>query len=411
MLESLTKGNSSHLVGLLMPARHGTSRRFGRLAQAEVVALIALLCQALIALSPCATVLARTRTSDLYHRQREIQQQKAKVLRRLKVTKARQYTAHHQLKAVENRLRIVRGELISAKVKLHSTQAELRQASQNLDAAQRRLRRHREAAGQRLVAVYELGGVQYLDVLTAAASFADFANRLYLVQLVVDQDLELLREMERERARIARYRREVQVKEHSVALLEAQVARKHEQYADQREEQARLVSDLSRQRAYWERALAQMEQESRDIAAQIRRYQHTSGRARYSTPWRGSFMRPVPGGITSGFGMRMHPILGRRIMHTGIDISAATGTPIRAADSGTVIWAGARGGYGLCVIIDHGGGMSTVYGHCSRLAVGVGQEVRKGQVIGYIGSTGLSTGPHLHFEVRRSGSPVDPLSY
>jgi len=398
-------------VGLLMPARHGTGRRVGRLGQTAALALIAVLGQALLAFSPGVTVAARAGTSDLYRRQREIQRQKAKVLRRLQMTKARQHTARKQLKVVENRLRIVRGELISAKVKLRSTQAELGQANRNLEAAQRRLKRHRQAASQRLVAIYELGDLGYLDVLTAAASFADFANRLYLVRLVIDQDLDLMRDMEQERTRIARYRRQVQVKERSVTMLEAEVARKHEQYADRREDQARLVSDLRRQRAYWERALAQMEQDSRDIAAQIRRYQQTSGRTRYSIPWRGSFMRPVMGGITSGFGMRVHPILGVPKMHTGIDISAATGTPIRAGDAGTVIWAGPRGGYGLCVVIDHGGGMSTVYGHCSRLAVGVGQEVRKGQIIGSVGSTGLSTGPHLHFEVRRSGSPVDPLSY
>jgi murein DD-endopeptidase MepM/ murein hydrolase activator NlpD len=263
----------------------------------------------------------------------------------------------------------------------------------------------------RLVAIYELGGVEYLDVLVHAASFADFANRLYLVQLVVDQDLGLMRAMEEEQQRVESYRRQVEDKEGRIAEMEAQVARKHEAYVGQRQEKARLVGTLRERRIYWERALAQMEQDSRDIAAQIRRYQRTSGRASYSTPWTGSFLRPVPGGITSGFGYRMHPILGVRKMHTGVDISSATGTPIRAADAGTVIWSGSRGGYGLCVIVDHGGGMSTVYGHCSGLACRAGQTVDKGQVIGYVGSTGLSTGPHLHFEVRRNGSPVNPLGY
>ena len=395
-----------------MRARDPAGRRAGRPAPAAVVALILVLWPVLFILVPCpSSAASKSRTADLYGRQRQIEREKAKVLRRLRVTKSKQHVARHQLEAVEHRLRIVRNELIGAKAKRRATQAELSHATRSLEAAQARLRSHREAASQRLVAVYELGGVEYLDVLTAAVSFADFANRLYLVQLVVDQDLGLMREMEEERARIGRYRRQVQEKEHSVAMVEAQVARKHNECADLRQEQAQLVSDLRRQRAYWERALAQMEQDSRDIAAQIRRYQRTSGRARYSTPWKGSLMRPVPGGITSGFGMRVHPILGVPKMHTGIDICAPTGAPIRASDAGTVIWAGPRGGYGLCVVIDHGGGMSTVYGHCSRLAVGVGQEVRKGQTIGNVGSTGLSTGPHLHFEVRRSGSPVNPLSY
>jgi len=352
---------------------------------------------------------SRGSRTALLRRAGEIERAKARARRQLQRTKSRQRVARRDLKAVESNLRAARGRLISTKVRLAATQAELHRANQNLQAAQARLRQHRAAASERLVDIYEQGPVRYLDVVTSAVSFSDFANRLYLLQLVVDQDLRLMQAMEQDRARIGSYRRQVQSKERGVAALEVAVARKHEEFVDRRQEQARLVSDLAQQRAYWERALAQMEQDSRDIAAQIRRYQHTQGRARYSTPWRGSFMRPVPGGITSGFGYRMHPILGVRKMHTGVDISAATGTPIHAGDAGTVIWAGRRGGYGLCVVIDHGGGMSTVYGHCSRLACGVGQEVGKGQVIGYVGSTGLSTGPHLHFEVRRNGSPIAPF--
>ena len=355
---------------------------------------------------------ATSRTSDLQRRQRAIQRQKANAQRRLARIKSQHRVARRDLKAVESNLRVVREKLVQTDARLRSTRAELNKATQNLRSAEARLRRHRSAASQRLVAMYELGPVQYLDVLAAAVSFADFANRLYLLQLVVDQDLGLMRAMEDDRVRVGRYRGEVQQKERSVARLEVQVARRHEEYAERRQEQARLVTSLREQRAYWERALAQMEADSRDIAAQLQRMQRSpGGRARYSTPWRGSFMRPVGGGITSGFGYRMHPILGVRKMHTGVDIGASTGTPIHAGDRGTVVWSGSRGGYGKCIIIDHGGGMATVYGHCSRLGVSVGQQVKKGQVIGYVGSTGLSTGPHLHFEVRRNGSPVNPLSY
>jgi murein DD-endopeptidase MepM/ murein hydrolase activator NlpD len=115
--------------------------------------------------------------------------------------------------------------------------------------------------------------------------------------------------------------------------------------------------------------------------------------------------RPVGGPITSGFGPRW----GR--MHQGIDIGAPTGTPIHAADGGTVVTAGWLGGYGNAVIIDHGGGRATLYGHQSRLGVGVGQSVGRSAVIGYVGSTGNSTGPHLHFEVRINGVPHNPLNY
>ncbi len=125
----------------------------------------------------------------------------------------------------------------------------------------------------------------------------------------------------------------------------------------------------------------------------------------------GVLVRPVPGAITSGFGMRFHPILGYSRMHTGVDMHAAYGEPIKAAASGRIIFAGVRGGYGNCIIIDHGGGMTTLYGHQSGFNVSYDDHVNAGDIIGYVGSSGLATGPHLHFEVRIWGQPVDPAPY
>jgi murein DD-endopeptidase MepM/ murein hydrolase activator NlpD len=119
---------------------------------------------------------------------------------------------------------------------------------------------------------------------------------------------------------------------------------------------------------------------------------------------------PVNGRVTSGFGSRFHPILGYERFHAGVDLKAASGTPIVAAADGRVVGAGWRGGYGQLVSIAHAGGIETMYGHMSRIAARAGETVRQGQVIGYVGSTGLSTGPHLHFEVLKNGRPVNPLS-
>ena len=120
---------------------------------------------------------------------------------------------------------------------------------------------------------------------------------------------------------------------------------------------------------------------------------------------------PTAGRITSRFGSRIHPVLGYRRFHAGVDFGAPHGTRITAADSGKVIFSGWYGGYGNSVIVDHGGGLTTLYAHASRLTVSEGQSVVKGQAIAAVGSTGLSTGPHLHFEVRRNGNPVDPMGF
>ena len=117
------------------------------------------------------------------------------------------------------------------------------------------------------------------------------------------------------------------------------------------------------------------------------------------------------GSVSSPFGWRIHPILGYRKFHTGIDIGVGYGVPIHSAAAGTVIYATWMGGYGNVIIVDHGDGLSTLYAHQSSLAVGNGARVARGQTVGYVGSTGFSTGPHLHFEVRVNGNPVDPMGY
>jgi murein DD-endopeptidase MepM/ murein hydrolase activator NlpD len=123
----------------------------------------------------------------------------------------------------------------------------------------------------------------------------------------------------------------------------------------------------------------------------------------------GALQRPVDGILTSGFGWRVHPITGQRRFHAGVDLAVPTGTPVRAAAHGVVTAAGWRGGYGLAVVIDHGAGLTTLYAHLSEIGVPPGAHVTAGQVIGAVGSTGASTGPHLHFEVRVHGAPRDPL--
>jgi murein DD-endopeptidase MepM/ murein hydrolase activator NlpD len=169
-------------------------------------------------------------------------------------------------------------------------------------------------------------------------------------------------------------------------------------------EQAALA-DIQSQKGQYEAELQALQATSDSISARIR----AAGSGPGSPGPCGA--RPVPGAIGSGYGMRYHPILGYQRMHTGADMHASSGTPIRACRAGRVLIAGSQGGYGNAVVIDHGGWMATLYAHQSSIAVSEGQQVNAGDIIGYVGSTGMSTGPHLHFEVRLSGNPVDPAPY
>jgi murein DD-endopeptidase MepM/ murein hydrolase activator NlpD len=168
--------------------------------------------------------------------------------------------------------------------------------------------------------------------------------------------------------------------------------------AEQQEQQA--IAGIRARKADFE---AQYQAVQAQIAASVSRGNPTPGNHR--------FIWPVNGSISSGFGSRVQPIIGASTFHPGVDIAASQGTPIKAAGDGVVKMAGSNGGYGNFTLIDHGGGLATGYGHQSRIAVSIGQHVSTGQVIGYVGSTGTSTGPHLHWEVRVNGNPVNPMGW
>ena len=169
----------------------------------------------------------------------------------------------------------------------------------------------------------------------------------------------------------------------------------------QRAEEQKL-SEVRAQRATDEAALA---------AAQLQIARLLAARSHGATASRPCALWPVVGPIVSGFGYRTDPIDGSTKFHSGVDIAASMGTPIKACLGGTVVFSGSLGGYGNAVVIDHGGGMGTLYAHQSKLGSSVNETVSAGQVIGYVGSTGHSTGPHLHFEVRLNGNPVNPVPY
>jgi murein DD-endopeptidase MepM/ murein hydrolase activator NlpD len=197
-----------------------------------------------------------------------------------------------------------------------------------------------------------------------------------------------------------------------VSRLVKQQKCEHECLEEAKQEKKVVLRRIYTQRDLLRAQLDELEQESRALTARIRAYLASiRGTKKEVTPYQGVFMMPVRGPITSGFGYRMHPILKERRMHCGIDIGAPCGAPISAAAPGVVVEACCSRGYGNKILIDHGGGLMTLYAHCSRIYVGVGQRVKRGERIGAVGATGLVTGPHLHLEVRVNGQPEDPIRF
>ncbi|OYT69826.1 MAG: peptidase M23 [Armatimonadetes bacterium CP1_7O] len=310
-----------------------------------------------------------------------------------------------QITRVTTRLRNTRDRLAQAR----EEQAEL---AKRLEMLTQRLRRRENLLAQRLRAAYKYRSVSYLTLLTNARSLSELNSRSYVLRQIVKTDRELLEQVRADQQAVADAKAKMDALVRRITGLEADLRHQQAELTETQEEKQALLKDISKERALYERQLAELEAESQAIARRLRALMETpKGRARAEQRWSGRFLRPVDGNLTSGFGMRVHPIFKVRKMHTGIDISAPSGTPIRAADSGIVVEAGYLRGYGYTVIIDHGGGVATLYAHCSALLVVVGQEVQRGQIIARVGSTGYSTGPHLHFEVRVNGEPVNPMGY
>lgn len=243
-------------------------------------------------------------------------------------------------------------------------------------------------------------GVAYLEILTGMSS--DAADRF---QVVVDQEAI---EEAKVQAVEAELEQQVDHIEEATTALAATLEILEARRADlvvRAAEQAALLAKIDAEIDHFDNEIAALAREETSIKAAI---QAASSPAP-SNP--GKLLRPVPGAVSSGFGTRIHPITGGVKMHNGVDMNASMGTPIKAAADGKVILSGVKGGYGNTVMIDHGGGMVTLYAHQSKLGVSVGQSVTRGQVIGWVGSTGQSTGPHLHFEVRINGTPANPVNY
>ncbi|MDD2485863.1 MAG: peptidoglycan DD-metalloendopeptidase family protein [bacterium] len=352
-----------------------------------------------------AAVSLRSQRSKLNRIQQLMRQQRNK----LSHIKQQERRARTDLNRTQGALAQTRYELDRVSDRLATVKMELAAVQVRLQEARIRTEQHHHDLEDRLVRMYKYGRVSCMEVFLSAGNFSSFVNRLNFLRLVARQDLNILNDFIRQKEALAATEREVAAKQQEINHLKQQVSQKERVYRAQAWAQGAALQDIRAQRARYEQELAQLEISSNQVERMIRRLMNTpQGRRRSAVAWHGSFALPVNGRITSEFGYRTHPIFKTRRMHTGIDIAVPMGTPVCASAAGEVIYTGNWGGYGLVVIIDHGGGLSTLYAHNSRIASHAGKKVSQGQVIAYAGSTGFSTGPHVHFEVRRNGVPVNP---
>lgn len=331
---------------------------------------------------------------------------------------------------------------------LHQIQVELDQATANLKnyeqqrmaveneivknekllaEAQARLSKREGVFNKRVRDIYINGRLSYLEVIIGAKDFSDFANRVEMLKRIIDADIKLISSIKTEREEISQRKATLEADRAKVEELENKAREAQAVIQKKKDEQSAILAQAQNDKAVAEQMQADLQASSDAIRAMLQQRaaeraaaaaaaaqaaQSSGGGSDYTyVQGTGQLAWPVSGVITSGFGWREHPIFGRQIFHSGIDIGVDEGTPVHAADSGTVVYSGWMDGYGYAVVIDHGNGISTLCAHNSDLAVSEGQSVSKGTVIAYAGSTGNATGPHVHFEVRVNGDPVNPLGY
>ncbi|MEN9203773.1 MAG: peptidoglycan DD-metalloendopeptidase family protein [Thermostichus sp. DG_1_6_bins_120] len=352
--------------------------------------------------------------NQLQQRQQQLQQQIQSNQRRMEELRQAEQEARRRMGSLQQNIRQTESSLRDNQYRLEQAQKALEQAQRDLQDLEERLKRQQQGTAARLRYMQRQGAEHWWALLLSSRDLNEFFDRRHQLQLLIEADRQLIQELQATAKEVDQQRIALEAQRNEIALILQELAAQKNQLQQQAVTQEQLVGRLANERAAYEAAQRRLEADSQQLTGLIQQLiaqQAQQRGGRDPVQGTGRLIPPAGGPITSPFGWRVHPIYRSRRFHAGIDFGVPTGTPVRAADRGTVIYAGWYGGYGNTVILNHGGGITTLYAHNSRLAVGVGQVVQRGQAIAASGSTGLSTGPHLHFEVRVNGQPVDPRRY
>lgn len=316
-----------------------------------------------------------------------------------------------QVQEIDSKIQLAQQELTELDNEVEELNKNIKNKEQELKTKQEHYEKLNQQAEKILVIMYEQGNLQYLDVLLGSKDIVDFVSNYYLISELVKHNVELVKDAAKQKEEVEN------IMQTLAEQKETLVAKKKSQ-----QKISQVLANTKTSRQYY---MSKLTQEEQQIQTQIEEYKmqmaeieieirNLSGIQSFGEDYIGGEMIwPIPGykAITSKYGMRTHPITGLYSLHTGTDVGAPIGTNFVAAASGVVTKAGYNKYYGNMVIIDHGGGIQTLYAHGSEIVVQLGDLVSTGDIVLKVGSTGYSTGPHAHFEIRINGKTVDPLEY
>lgn len=380
------------------------------IARWRALALIAT--GALLLGSPAAVTQAAApvpTTGSAQQKLEQIREELREKRQQLKSVRQQERRAMADLEAMDRRRETAESRLRGLETDLRETRARAAAAAADLAETRRHLAAERGRVDGRLRDIYKWGRQGYVDLFLDAADFPELITRAHFLSAVMRADARLLDAYEADLREYGRLSDELQGHQERTTRLIAETRARRTELTGEVDAKAALLNRIQRERSLYEQVVEELERTDRDLVALIRRLQAAQAPGVVPAIRFRQLLMPTRGRFTSGFGVRRHPIFGVRRMHSGVDIAAARGSPVRVAADGVVAYTGWFGGYGKIVIVDHGEGLSTLYAHLSSILTAAGQRVRKGQLIARVGSTGYSTGPHLHFEVRVNGTPVNPL--
>ena len=350
----------------------------------------------------------------LLEQSNEVRQKLEESSTRLEYVQSELSTSLQQIQELGDKITEYENQYNDLKNQVAEMEANIAVIDADINKVQAEYDRKENLLKKRMVALYKAGDATYLDVLLSSSSIVDFLSKYYMLEKIIDYDTDLMKELEVEKNSIENKKQEQEKKKADLKVAKAKAGQMQILMENNKMLQENYSAKLTTEEATLNEQILQYKQEQEEIERQIQAAINWSGDL--AIQYKGGVMIwPVGVNgtyITSPFGNRLHPIQGVYKYHSGIDIgNAGYGAPVLAAADGVVTYAGVMSGYGNCVMINHGSGIVTLYGHGQTIYATLGQTVKQGDVIMAVGSTGNSTGPHLHFEVRKDGVATSPIPF
>ena len=369
----------------------------------------------------CCFVFAVNMTNEEQSEEKSLEERQEEIEEKIEITNTKMEYVQSELSTTLLRVQEYEDKVIEYKLQMNDLSNKLNTLQASIDEAKAKLAiveadyiEKEEQLRERLVSMYEAGETTYLDVLLSSRSIIDFISGYYLIEQLVEYDNNLIKEVEEIKSDIEITKTKLEKEETEIKIIKAKREQTTIVLQNTITMQKNEIAKLTEQEKKLQEEISTYKIEQANIELAIRNatnslvdvdIQYTGGEMLWPVAVSGTY-------ITSHFGIREHPIQGVTKQHTGIDIGNADyGSPVIAVSDGIVTYAGWLGGYGNCVIISHGDGFTTLYAHGNKILTELHKEVKQGDLIMEVGSTGNSTGPHLHFEVRVNGNCVNPLGY